>query len=287
MRRVFWLVFAITASLAAAQALAQAQSSDRIWRICNTAGHDQRIAACSAIIQFGRDDANEVTRAYYNRAVAQHASLNLRAAIVDYDEAVRRAPGEANFLLGRGQAWHDAGNDANALADFDRAIRLNPTHEMAYVRRGVVRFSLGRYAEAAADFEESLRTHPSDGYRVLWRHISLAKAGRADPLEFQANAAKPDPNTWPAPLLRFYQGRATIDEIRQQAGRGNERAQSAQRCEASFYLGVYEQLQNNLPHARGYLQDAVNNCPKNFSEFAGAMAELHKLPPAPPQPTRR
>jgi lipoprotein NlpI len=287
MRRAVRFALAMAMTAAATQALAQAQSSDRIWRICNTPGHDLRIAACSAIIQFGRDDENEVTRAIYNRAAAHHAKLDLRAAILDYDQAVRRAPGEVNFLLGRGQAWHDAGNDANALADFDRAIRLNPTHEMAYVRRGVVRFSLGRYAEAAADFEESLRTHPSDGYRVLWRHISLAKAGRADQLEFQTNAARPDPNAWPAPILRFYQGRATIDEVRQQAGRGNERAQSAQRCEASFYLGVFEQLQNNLTHARGYLQDAVNNCPKNFSEFAGALAELHKLPPAPPQPTRR
>jgi lipoprotein NlpI len=266
--------------------MAQDQS-DRIWRICNTTGHEQRVAACSAILQFGRDNEAEITRAYYNRAAGHHAALNLRAAILDYDEAVKRAPGEAHFLVGRGQAWHDAGNDVNALADFDRAIRLNPQHEMAYVRRGVVRFSLGRYADAAADFEESLRTHPSDGYRVLWRHISLAKAGRADKLEFQTNATKPDPNRWPAPIMRFYEGRATIDDVRQQAGRGNERAQVAQRCEASFYLGIFEQLQNNLTHARGYLQDAVNNCPKSFSEFAGAMAELQRLPPAPAQPTRR
>ena len=60
----------------------------------------------------------------------------MTGAIADYDAAIKRAPGNADALRGRGAALLAAKSYAKAADDFDALIRLNPKSAEAYYQRG-------------------------------------------------------------------------------------------------------------------------------------------------------
>jgi hypothetical protein len=48
-------------------------------------------------------------------------------------------------------------------------------------------------------------------------------------------------------------------------------------CEAQFYLGQWHLLRHERADSIEALRKAVEMCPKDFNEFAGAVAELKRL----------
>jgi hypothetical protein len=55
--------------------------------------------------------------------------------------------------------------------------------------------------------------------------------------------------------------------------------ESGARCEAQFYSGKWHILQNKPAEAGAALRKAVETCPKTFTEYAAAQAELKRLNP--------
>jgi len=52
---------------------------------------------------------------------------------------------------------------------------------------------------------------------------------------------------------------------------------AAERCEAQFYLGQWHLLQHKQADAIRARRMAVETCPKDYNEYAGALAELKRL----------
>src|SRR5229473_2054358 len=103
-----------------------------------TTSHDERIAACSAVIAEGRENGRGLAVAYCNRGHALTEKKELDRAMADLDEAIRIDSNYATAYDNRASAWHAKKNYQRAIADYTRAIELRPGEAMTYLRRGNV-----------------------------------------------------------------------------------------------------------------------------------------------------
>ena len=76
---------------------------------------------------------------------------------------------------------------------------------------------------------------------------------------------------WPYPVIEMYRGQRLPEEVLSAANSPEER------CEAQFYVGEWHLLRGDNGAAATVLQAATVICPKNFDEYAGALAELKRL----------
>ena len=87
---------------------------------------DQQLKNCTALIQSGTEQKENLAIAFYNRALAYESKDDYVRAIADYDEAIRLNPNDADALLYRGLDKQRIGDKAGAEADIAAAERLNP-----------------------------------------------------------------------------------------------------------------------------------------------------------------
>ena len=115
-------------ALAAATGFANAQLSPQ-WQGCT--GNpgiewDQQIKSCTALIQSGQEATENLSIAYYNRALAYENKEDDEHAIADYSEAIRLNPSDAEAHFYRGLARARKGDKAGSDADIAEAKRINP-----------------------------------------------------------------------------------------------------------------------------------------------------------------
>ena len=122
-------------------------------------------------IRLKPDEAN----AYYKRGLAKHNLKQYFAAIADYDMVIRLKPDSAHAYHNRGLAKANLKQYAAAIVDYDTAIRLNPDYAHAYYLRGLAKATLEQYAAAIADYTQAIRLEPDDADAYYWR--GQAKAG--------------------------------------------------------------------------------------------------------------
>ena len=122
---------------------------------------DQRIAACSTVIDNGNAAPRERADAFLNRANASYAKRDYDGAIVDYGAAIGLDPDNAAFHAARGRAYRSKRDYDHALADFDTAIRLDPNLATAFGGRGIANLLKGNDDQAIADLSEAIRRDPN------------------------------------------------------------------------------------------------------------------------------
>ena len=86
-----------------------------------------------------------------------HRNEGNRSGAIDFNEAIRLNPNDAEAYNGRGVVRYDQGDVEGAIADFNKAIRLNPSYAEAYNNRGNARFDQGDIQGAVADYNEAMR----------------------------------------------------------------------------------------------------------------------------------
>ena len=121
-------IIAAALAVAATAGFANAQLSPQ-WQGCT--GNpgiewDQQIKSCTALIQSGQEATENLSIAYYNRALAFENKDDDEHAIADYSEAIRLNPGDADAHFYRGLARARKGDKAGAESDIAEARRINP-----------------------------------------------------------------------------------------------------------------------------------------------------------------
>jgi lipoprotein NlpI len=217
-----------------------------------------------------------LAKPYYERASIFRAKNDYDDAIPEYSALLDLFPNDAAAFNERGRSYAIEGDNAHAIADYDSAIALDPNFASAHFNRGVARYSVARFAQAASDFAFAARAEPVNLYPALWLHLARGKARNQDKMESSNTTAGLD--SWPGPLLRFYRGEASAQEVRTAAAKVNANEQPAVACQAAFYIGEYEMVRRNVNAAVPILQDAATNCPHDLPEYDGAIAELGWLP---------
>ena len=232
-----------------------------------------------AIINYDRGielDPNYVN-AYINRGTAYYRKGNDDRAIMEYNRAIELDPNAQIAYVYRGNIYGGKGDHDRAIADYDRAIELNPDFFAAFHRRGEQMFNLGRFGEAERDLAKSVRLEPSNAYAVIWLYLAHARSGEPDEEALRADAAKIDMNKWPGPVISMYLGQLTPEKLGETARDQNPNTDSEQRCEANFYIAELRLMERRHEEAISLFRTAFETCPRTFTEYDGANAELQRL----------
>jgi lipoprotein NlpI len=219
----------------------------------------------------------DFAEAHYNLARVYMAQGKNDEAIRDFDQAIRFKPDYVDALANRGIVYEKKGEYDRAIQDLDHAIRLKPDYTAVLFVRGNTNFYLARFPNASADYQQSLNLNPSQPYAVLWLHLARKHLGEDDGEDLVQRAAKLDSTQWPGPVLKFYLGQMTADELIASASSPDSEKDKGQHCEATFYVAEHALLQHDHVRAMAGFQTARDICPKNYVEYAGAVVELKGL----------
>lgn len=138
---------------------------------------DGMLAACSAIIEAGREPASRMTLVYANRARAWHETAQYNAAIADFDQAIRLAPQNAEALQGRCMSRAVAGQLSQALADCNQALKLKPDNLAALESRGFTYRKMRAFNRSIADYDAVLQIDPKRASALFGRGVAKTDNG--------------------------------------------------------------------------------------------------------------
>lgn len=150
---------------------------------------EQAIAACSAIIQSGRDAGRNLALSFFNRGIAWTRKSDSDRALADFNRAIQVDATYARAYSARGAVYGKQGQTDLALIDFNRAIALDPHCAPARANRASALMRSRDLDGALADAEAAIRIDPNyaRGYTAraavyLRRNgfaLALADANRA------------------------------------------------------------------------------------------------------------
>lgn len=215
-----------------------------------------------------------VVAAYEIRATANVARADFDAARGDVDQALRLEPKSAVTLRLRGILRNNSGDYAGALADYQAAHTLAPRAEDPFVI-GSTQFLQHQFGDAAASMATRAPPAPDGIYWRLWRYMALARLGGVERASGSLGpGTQPGPGLpWPGPVVDYFHGSIDSATLLSAAKKSQEARDLSQVCEAHFYMAE-DSLLRQRSDAIALFRQAVQECPKNFHEYEGAVAEL-------------
>jgi tetratricopeptide (TPR) repeat protein len=174
MRRSIPLFAAILAVLAAAPARAQTDPNGDICAASDGSAQspEQRIAACSALIEATKDTPQQQAAAYTNRGAAYYYVNKMPLALSDFSRAVALDPKNSRAFRERGNSYRTVGRIDLALADANEAIRLDPSDAVAFDNRGNVFNNNRQFDRGIDDYNEAVRLDPKFAQAFMDRGVA-------------------------------------------------------------------------------------------------------------------
>lgn len=122
---------------------------------CFGENRDLWIAGCTAMIESGSLEPEQLSRAYAMRALGFSLRAQYDRAIGDYDAAIQIVPDFAVALNNRAWAYFRSGRGSQGLADVEKSLQINPMSEHTWDTRAHIRQVMGDSAGAMADYEKA------------------------------------------------------------------------------------------------------------------------------------
>jgi tetratricopeptide (TPR) repeat protein len=151
------------------------------------AQQEDRVNACSAVIDRDGADKNVLAEAYRRRANAYYQMTDFERAIADLTKALEVSPDSAKTYYRFGEV-HDRQKETDrALADYTKAIELDAKYLDAYVARARLLKEKGREEQAKADRQrvidlrtEEVNKDPKRAWSYVMRADAHKEAGDLD-----------------------------------------------------------------------------------------------------------
>jgi lipoprotein NlpI len=211
---------------------------------------EARAVACTALITGGTLRGKALGAAYVFRGKAQAERNEIKAAILDFSEALKVDPQATDALYNRGAAYALMGQTNYALADFAHLLDLAPNDADTLFYRALIYVNQGKVESAVKDLSAVLRQRPEDGISRLQRAGLLISLGRyEDAIADLDRLLKQEPTALDA---LYNRGRAEMLK-------GDDRA-AAQDFEAAMEnhnSNPYAALRLYIARARGGKADAA------------------------------
>jgi lipoprotein NlpI len=208
------------------------------------------------------------------RATANVARADFEAARGDVDHALRLEPRSTVSLRLRGILRNNSGDHAGALADYQAAHGLAPRPDDPFVI-GTTQFLQRQFGDAAASMARHAPPAPDGTYWRLWRYMALARLVGVERASGSLGpGTQPGPGVpWPGPVVDYFHGSIDSAALLAAARRAQDVRDLSQVCEAHFYMAE-DSLLRQRGDAVALFRQAARECPKNFHEYEGAVAEL-------------
>jgi tetratricopeptide (TPR) repeat protein len=172
-----WILTLVAVAAISALAAHAAADDRAICTAIEGVSAQARLKACNAMLaKHDKDDAVAAElRAHRGRA---HSDLEDNSkAVLDLDAAITLDP-KAGYFYWRGLAYQRSSNIKSAVADYDQAIKREPTMPAARINRAILKGQMGDFAGGVADTSQVLRTRPDHVMALVNRAILQASRGR-------------------------------------------------------------------------------------------------------------
>jgi tetratricopeptide (TPR) repeat protein len=123
--------------------------------------------------------APQDARALFHRGKAYAALREADAALNDFNRALAITPNDADILEERGRLRAERGSLTEAIEDFAQAIQIDARRSVAWRRRGEAHRKLGHFDLARQDFSQALELNPRDAFSYFHRGLTHAAQGNA------------------------------------------------------------------------------------------------------------
>ncbi len=214
---------------------------------------------------------------YLVRGSLYRNNLNdLSRALNDESKAIELDPKTPFAFFERGTTYQQLGDADRAIVDFQAGLALSPGQAEARLRLGMTEWEAGKGDAAIRDLDEAFLRDPRNAYGLLWLAIARQEQHAAND-DLRAKSAKTDLSKWPAPLVAYYLGDKTVEQV--MAGAvvaGDAKTTADQTCEAQFYVGEWRLLRGDNDAARPLLKAAASTCRPDFVERRAATSALHR-----------
>lgn len=170
-------------------------------------------------------------------------------------------------LLRIGVDHFEAGQIEESVRDFDRLVELRPAVKPELWQRGIALYYAGRYDDCREQFELHRTVNEDDVENAAWHYLCTAKA--SSPVKAR-EALIPVDEDYRSPMLKlhaFYAGRATQDEVIQEA------LSHSSRFFAYLYIGLYWEANGDSVKARSWLKKAAQA--SEGQDYMGTVARVH------------
>lgn len=222
--------------------------------------------------------------AHMDRGIAYSQTDQPDKAITDFDAAIAIRPDDVLTIENRAFAYIAAGQPDKALLNLSALQKTFSGDASLGFARGLVNWQLGRYDDAAAAFSPIAE----EGYTSAWLWLQLANIKQGKPETIYSapiyTAAAPIewrkyrhgiPYDWPGPLMSFYFGDQSEDDVVKAVTGKSESEASV--CEANFYRAEWHLVHGDPAGAKPMMQRAADDCPRNYIEWRMAKFELKNL----------
>jgi len=188
----------LLAVFAAPEARAQTSPNADICAAADKSAYspEQRIAACTALIEASKDQPSELVAALVNRGAVYFYVNKMPLAFADLDRAIALDPKNARAFREYSNSFRTTGRLDRALADANEAVRLDPNDAKAFDNRGNVFNNNRQYDRAIDDYNEAIRLDPK--FSQAWRDRGAAfyfKKDYAKAIENYDEAIRLDPTS--------------------------------------------------------------------------------------------
>lgn len=131
-----------------------------------------------------------IVERYYERGLYHFTKERYDLALADLDEAIVRAPRNAELYAARGLIALQAGWDADAEVDFKQALKIDPTQWIAHYGRGMQAFQQRDYRAAVDHFSRAQQLAPDRAEVYYHRAVAFYELDNIDQAILDMNAAK-------------------------------------------------------------------------------------------------
>jgi lipoprotein NlpI len=235
------------------------------------------IARLSEVINRVKITNEQKAQLFYDRGVL-YDSVGLRSlARLDFSHALQLEPTLTDAYNFLGIHLTQLKEFAQAYEKFDAVLELSPSHEYAHLNRGIALYYGDRPELAAQDFINFHYKQSDDPYRLLWLYLAEYEV---DAVLAKKNLAKRselvDDRTWAKQIIYLFLGdinqKEFVSELAVDIKSNKELTDRL--CEAYFYLGKFNQSQNNFGAASNFFKLSLSTNVYEFVEHRYARLEL-------------
>ncbi|NTW32144.1 MAG: tetratricopeptide repeat protein [Bacteroidetes bacterium] len=112
---------------------------------------------------------------WFVRGNSKNEKKNYKAALIDFDKAVKLGCNDVDLFMNRGIVKANMGNYSNAITDFNVAIRLKPAYSLAICNRGTAYDKIGKSDSAIADYTKAIELNQNYTDAYFYRGIVYDK----------------------------------------------------------------------------------------------------------------
>jgi tetratricopeptide (TPR) repeat protein len=175
--RSFLMIAAAAALLRPAAALAQTEQQRNWCEGKADASPDQRISACTVVIESGRQPQKQLAITFKTRGTVYFYKSDYDRAIRDYGEAIKLDPLYSEAFDNRCWTRATVNQLQDALKDCIESLRIRPNFAPATDTLAFVYLKLGQFDLAITTYSAALKLDPKSPYSLYGRGVAKLKSG--------------------------------------------------------------------------------------------------------------